>query len=81
MAVPAHGNSLKQSVLFIPLLYLMEAHANPDPRLVIALGGAFILLRAVYCAALFRRVLPIRQIAHALTVLVQLVATVAIFVR
>lgn len=81
MAVRAHGNSLEQSVVFIPLLYLMEAHTNPDPRIVLALGGTFILLRVVYCAALFKRALPIRQMAHALTVLVQLVATVTILVR
>jgi uncharacterized membrane protein YecN with MAPEG domain len=81
VAVRAHGNSLEQSVLFIPLLYLMETHTNPDPRLVFVLGGAFVLLRVVYCVALFRRALPIRQMAHVLTLLVQLVATVAILVR
>jgi hypothetical protein len=81
MAVRAHGNSLEQSVLFIPLLYLMETHTHPDPRLVLAVGGTFILLRVVYCAALFRRALPIRQIAHGLTVLVQLVATTAILMH
>ncbi len=81
MAVRAHGNSLEQSVVFIPLLYLLEAHANPDPRFLFALGGGFVLLRIVYCAALFKRALPIRQMAHALTVLVQLVTTVALLVR
>ncbi len=80
MAVRAHGNSLEQSVLFIPLLYLMETHTHPDARTVLALGGAFILLRVVYCAALFWRALPMRQMAHGLTIVVQLVATAAILV-
>lgn len=73
VAVRAHGNSLEQSVFFALLLYVAETSTHLDGRFVIALGGAFVLLRLVYCAALFKRRLPIRQAAHVLTLLLQIV--------
>ncbi len=77
-AVRAHGNSLEQSAVFIPLLYLLEAYSKVDARIVLALGGMFVLMRVVYCAALFTRRLPIRQLAHAATMVLQLATTLVI---
>jgi uncharacterized protein len=81
VATRAHGNSLEQSVIFILLLYFLEVNGYADDRLVLALGIAFILARLVYCAALFKRFLPIRQGAHVLTVLLQIAAAVIILVH
>lgn len=74
LAVRAHGNSLEQSVIFIPLLYFMEASGSADARMALAIGSAFVLTRILYCAALFKRTLLIRQMAHVLTVLLQTAA-------
>lgn len=81
MAVRAHGNTLEQSVLFVLLLYFVETHAQLDDRVVLSLGAAFVLARVVYCAALFKRVLPVRQVSHVLTLLLQAVAVVLIVVH
>lgn len=72
VAVRAHGNSLEQSVVFILLLYFMEANRHADARIALVLGSAFVLTRIVYCAALFNRALLIRQIAHGATLLLQI---------
>ncbi len=69
MAMRAHGNSLEQSVIFVPLLYVVDMHAGVDSTVVLALGATFVVARVVYCAALFMRLLPMRQVAHALTML------------
>ena len=79
MAMRAHGNSLEQSIVFVPLLYFIESYASSSSGTVLALGAAFIVLRLVYCRALFMRVLLVRQIAHALT-MVLLFAAAAIIV-
>lgn len=71
VAVRAHGNSLEQSVIFIPLLYFMETNGSADARMALAIGSAFVLTRILYCAALFKRTLLIRQMAHVVTVLLQ----------
>jgi uncharacterized protein len=81
MAVRAHGNTLEQSVLFVLLLYFVETHAQHDLRLVLALGAAFVFARILYCAALFKRILPVRQISHVLTLLLQGAAVVLIAVH
>lgn len=81
VAIRAHGNSLEQSAIFILLLYFLEVNGFADVRLVLALGIAFVLARLVYCAALFKRFLPIRQSAHVLTVLLQIAAAVIILVH
>jgi len=81
LAVRAHGNSLEQSVIFILLFYFSETNAHVDPRIALALGSAFVLTRIIYCAALFKRMLPIRQIAHAMTLLLQIATAVIILVR
>jgi len=81
MAVRAHGNTLEQSVLFVLLLYFVETHAQLDVRMVLALGAAFVFARVLYCAALFKRILPVRQVSHVLTLLLQAVAVVLIVVH
>lgn len=81
LAVRAHGNSLEQSVLFILLLYFMEANGNADARIALALGSVFVLSRIIYCAALFKRILLIRQMAHAVTVLLQIATAVILLVH
>ena len=69
MAMRAHGNSLEQSVIFMPLLYFIDMHAGVDGTVVLALGAGFVVARVVYCAALFMRILPVRQVAHVATML------------
>lgn len=81
LAVRAHGNSLEQSVIFIPLLYFMEANGNADARISLGLGSVFVLTRIIYCAALFKRTLLIRQMAHAVTVLLQIATAVILLVH
>src|SRR5690606_14592722 len=74
-AVRAHGNSLEQSLLFIVLLYLGESSGQIGGPLVAALGFAFIMLRLLYCAGLFARLLLLRQVSHGLSMLVLLAVT------
>ena len=74
-AIRAHGNSLEQSLLFSLLLYFLETATAPQPAWVIGLAAAFIGLRLLYCGALFGRRLKLRQLSHALTMLVLLVTT------
>lgn len=81
LAVRAHGNSLEQSVIFILLLYFMEANGNADARIALALGSVFVLTRIIYCATLFKRILLIRQMAHAVTVLLQIATAVILLVH
>lgn len=80
LAVRAHGNTLEQSLIFVLLLYFIETNARLDGRAVLALGSAFVFVRMLYCAALFKRALPVRQAAHGLTVLLQIIAVVLILV-
>ena len=74
-AIRAHGNSLEQSLLFILLLYFLEIATVLDAAWVVGLAGAFIGLRLLYCGALFGRWLRLRQLSHALTMLVLLATT------
>ena len=74
-AIRANGNSLEQSLLFSLLLYFLETATAPQPAWVIGLAAAFIGLRLLYCGALFGRRLKLRQLSHALTMLVLLVTT------
>lgn len=75
-AIRAHGNSLEQSLLFICLLYFLESAGGLAATWIIGLGAAFIGLRLLYCAALFGRRMRLRQLSHALTMLLLLVASV-----
>jgi len=80
-AIRAHGNSLEQSLLFILLLYFAETAAEVGATVVLALGGAFVLARILYCLALFARRLSLRQLAHAFSLLLQLAAAVLVLVN
>jgi uncharacterized protein len=80
-AIRAHGNSLEQSLLFIVLLYLLEIVAALDAPWVIGLASAFIGLRVLYCVALFGRRLRLRQLSHALTMLVLLATTLLLLLQ
>ncbi len=73
-AIRAHGNTLEQSIIFVPLLYFVETGARLDARVVLGMAAAFVVARLIYCAALFARTLRIRQVAHGLTVLLQVAA-------
>ncbi|WP_373388448.1 MAPEG family protein [Pseudomonas alcaligenes] len=79
-AVRAHGNSLEQSLLFIVLLYLGETTEQIGGPLVAALGFAFIMLRLLYCAGLFARLLLLRQVSHGLTMLVLLAVSLLLLI-
>lgn len=79
-AMRAHGNSLEQSLLFIVLLYLGEVSGQIGGPLTAALGFAFIMLRLLYCAGLFARLLLLRQVSHALTMLVLLAVTLLLLI-
>lgn len=79
-AMRADGNSLEQSLLFIVLLYLGEASGQIGGPLTAALGFAFVMLRLLYCAGLFARLLVLRQVSHALTMLVLLAVTLLLLI-
>ncbi len=69
-AVRAHGNTLEQVPVFVLLLLLTEWHSAPAPWLaVVAL--VFVAARLLYAVAVFSR-LPLRQLAHAVSVLLVL---------
>ena len=76
--IRAHGNSLEQAVVFILLIYFVETAAEVGATVVLALGGAFVLARILYCLALFTRRLLARQLAHVLTLLLQIAAALII---
>ncbi|WP_218568986.1 MAPEG family protein [Pseudomonas sp. 2FE] len=77
-AIRAHGNSLEQAVVFTLLIYFVETAAEAGATAVLALGAAFVLARILYCLALFTRRLLVRQLAHALTQLLQIAAALII---
>lgn len=78
LAMRAHGNTLEQSMVFVPLLYFIEQHAGIDGSTVLALGAAFVVLRVVYCGAMAMRILPVRQAAHGMTMLLLAAAALII---
>jgi uncharacterized membrane protein YecN with MAPEG domain len=81
VAVRAHGNALEQSLLFA-LLLLAADYAMALPMGQAGLVGlAFVSVRVVHAAALFARVMGLRQAAHVATVLLQLWLAVAILWR
>lgn len=80
-AIRAHGNSLEQSLLFIVLLFLLESHGAAGSLWVPGLALAFVVLRLLYCAALFGRGLLLRQVSHALTMLVLLATTLLLLAQ
>lgn len=81
VAVRAHGNALEQSLLF-GLLLLASDYAMALPMgMSGAVGLCFVAVRVVHAAALFGRVMGLRQVAHVATVLLQLGLVIAILWR
>ena len=70
-AVRAHGNTLEQSLLFLLLLLLTELHW-PGAGGLAWLGGAFVVSRVLYGMAVFSRRLPLRQLSHVVSLVLQL---------
>lgn len=76
-AIRAHGNTLEQSTLFVLLLLFNEWQQPAHGWLTLA-GAAFVLARLLHAAAIFARRLKLRQAAHVLSVLLQLVLAAAL---
>ena len=70
-AVRAHGNTLEQVPVFVLLVLLTEWQSAPAPWLG-AVALAFVVARLLYAFAVFSRRLPLRQLAHAVSVLLVL---------
>lgn len=71
-AMRAHGNCLEQSSLFGLLALAMAALAPAGSPGLSLCCAVFVGARAVHALALFQRWLPLRQGAHAASVLAQL---------
>lgn len=81
VAVRAHGNALEQSLLF-GLLLLAADYAMALPMGATGVVGlAFLAVRIVHAAALFARVMALRQAAHVASVLLQVGLAAAILLR
>ncbi|WP_447590970.1 MAPEG family protein [Aquipseudomonas campi] len=74
-AMRAHGNSLEQSLPFIILLYFAQTTGQATHTLVALLGGAFVVVRVLYCVGVLGRLLLLRQVSHGLTMLLLLAVT------
>ena len=77
LAMRAHGNTLEQSLLFGLLMLLMEL-TQPAWVALAAVGAVFVVARLMHAVAIFQRLLLLRQIAHVLSVLCQLVLALAL---
>jgi uncharacterized protein len=71
VAIRAHGNTLEQSLLFIFLLLLLEL-MKPGSSALVGAAMLFVAARLVHSIAIFQRLLLLRQIAHAISLLCQL---------
>lgn len=78
VAMRVHGNALEQSLLLGVLLLALQAQPGGSAALVSWLGLAFLLARVLHALAAFRRWLPLRQMAHVGSLVVQLVAAGAL---
>ncbi len=78
VAVRAHGNGLEQGLLFLLLLVIAELMKTP-PNLLFAIAVSFVIARSLHVAAIFARWLLARQIAHVISLLMQLAASGVIF--
>lgn len=72
VAIRAHGNTLEQSMLLGLLMLLMEL-LRPGWSALAALGGIFVAARVLHAIAIFTRMLLLRQVAHVISMLCQLV--------
>jgi uncharacterized protein len=81
VAVRAHGNALEQSLLFVLLLAAWETQSGDTGLPMQLLGVGFCVARVLHAAAMFGRQLRLRQLAHAASVLAQLMVALAILAR
>jgi uncharacterized protein len=79
IAARVHGNALEQSLLFVVLLAAAES-LGPAPHLL-PVALAFGVARVLHPLAVARRWLLLRQVAHALSLLLQLGLAVGILLR
>ena len=77
VAIRTHGNTLEQAMLFIVLLLLTQL-AGQRQEVVAVLGCVFVAARLLYAIAAGLRRLPLRQLAHAVSVICQLCAVAAL---
>lgn len=78
IAVRAHGNGLEQSLMFMLLLVIAELLQSPV-HLLIAIAVSFAAARTLHAAAIFMRLLLLRQVAHLTSMLMQLGCASMIF--
>lgn len=78
VAMRVHGNALEQSLLLGVLLLALQAQPGGSAALVSWLGLVFLLARVLHALAAFRRWLPLRQMAHVSSLVVQLAAAGAL---
>jgi uncharacterized protein len=77
VAIRAHGNALEQSLLLGLLMLLMEL-LRPGWGALAAVGGVFVVARLLHAIAIFTRMLVLRQIAHVVSMLCQLILAVSL---
>jgi uncharacterized protein len=77
VAIRAHGNALEQSMLLVLLMLLMEL-LRPGWGALAAVGGVFVAARALHAVGIFTRLLLLRQVAHVVSMLCQLVLALAL---
>jgi uncharacterized protein len=80
-AVRAHGNSLEQSLLFVALLGAVELMAGLDEAKLLAAAALFVAARVLYSAAVFTRRLSLRQVAHGVSVSLQVAMATVILAQ
>jgi len=76
VAIRAHGNTLEQALLFAVLVLALEFRQSGSPGWLLWPLGVFLVARVLHTLAIFRRWLPLRQLAHLTSVMVQLVLAV-----
>ena len=78
VAVRAHGNCLEQTLLFMALLVIAELMQSPSYVLAVLAVG-FAAARILHAMAIFTGQLLARQIAHVISLLMQLSCSGMIF--
>lgn len=71
VAIRAHGNTFEQAMVFLPLLLLVEMQ-QPAITWLGGAGLAFVCARLAHSAGVFLRQLRLRQLAHMVTLGLQL---------
>lgn len=78
ISIRAHGNALEQCLLFAVLLLALDHHTGGLAAHLAWLGPAFVVTRVVHAAAMLKRWLRVRQMAHVLSLLAQLTTILAL---